>query len=198
MIRTPIALVPYLVLVAVLIGGVLWQRGNELSSGQITTGEALIGGPFALEDQTGTLRTDKDFRGKYLLIYFGYTFCPDVCPLSLGVMDDALRKLPKDKTNAIVPVFITVDPERDTSKVLKDYLAGFGPGWVGLTGNLTETEIVAKEYRVYFAKAPLKDGGYAVNHSSTIYLMGPDGRYIANFDESIGPDQLAAELKKRV
>jgi protein SCO1/2 len=199
MIRTPIALVPYIVLVAVLIGAFLWQRGDELSASQVTvSGTAEVGGPFGLIDQTGLAKSDKDFRGKYLLVYFGYTYCPDVCPLTLGVMDDALAKLPPDTRRAIQPIFITVDPARDTPAVLKTYLQGFSKGWVGLTGDAPSIANVAKEYRVYYAKQALPGGGYAMNHSSVIYLMGRNGAYVANYDESIGPDALADELKKRV
>ncbi len=198
MIRTPIALVPYIVLVAVLLGAILWQEGNELTSGQVTiSGVADIGGPFTLTDQDGVPRRDADFRGRYRLVYFGYTFCPDVCPLTLGVMNDALDKM-GFKAKVVAPIFITVDPARDTPKVLKTYLAAFGKNWVGLTGDDAAIANVAKEYRVYFKRQPLKGGGYGMDHSSVIYLMDPNGRYVTHYDDSIGPDALAADLKKRV
>jgi protein SCO1/2 len=199
MIRTPVALVPYIVLAAVVAGALLWQKGDELIGNQTTvSGTASVGGPFALTDQNGALKSDKDFRGKFLLLYFGYTYCPDVCPLTLGVMEDALAKLPRETRASIVPVFITVDPARDTPKVLKTYLEGFGKEWVGLTGSQVEIAVAAKGYRVFYARQPLAGGGYGMNHSSVIYLMGRDGRYVTHYDESIGPDALAADLKKRV
>jgi protein SCO1/2 len=199
MIRTPVALVPYILLLAVLIGGFLWQRGDEMIAGQMTvSGTASVGGPFGLTDQTGATRSDKDFRGRYMLIYFGYTYCPDVCPLTLGVMEDALSKLPKDQAKRIVPIFITVDPARDTPSVLKTYLHGFGKEWIGLTGDAPSIANVAKEYRVYYAKAPLEGGGYAMNHSSVIYLMAPNGTFVTHYEEDIGPKALADDLKKRI
>lgn len=199
MIRTPIALVPYIVLVAILIAAALWQKGDELIGNQVTvSGTASVGGPFALTDQNGALRKDKDFRGKFMLAYFGYTYCPDVCPLTLGVMEDAIAKLPREQRASVVPVFVTVDPERDTPKVLKTYMEGFGKEWIGLTGSPVEIATVAKEYRVYYAKQPLEGGGYGMNHTSVIYLMGRDGTFVTHYDEGISPEQLAADLKKRV
>jgi protein SCO1/2 len=159
--------------------------------------QAQIGGPFTLVDQNGAKKSDTDFRGKFMLVYFGYTYCPDVCPLTLGVMDDALAKIGAARAR-VVPVFITVDPARDTPKVMKSYVAAFGGHWVGLTGSAVEIAKVAKSYAVYYKKQPLKGGGYAMDHSSTIYLMGPDGSFVANYDESLGPAGLAAELKKKV
>jgi cytochrome oxidase Cu insertion factor (SCO1/SenC/PrrC family) len=197
MIRTPVALVPYILLAAVIVGAVLWQKGDALIGSQ-GSGTASVGGPFALTDQNGTIKTDKDFRGKYLLVYFGYTYCPDVCPLTLGVMEDALSKLPRETRASIVPVFITVDPTRDTPKVLKTYLEGFGKEWTGLTGSAVEIAVAAKEYRVFYTRQPLQGGGYGMNHSSVIYLMGRNGAYVTHYDESIGPDALAKDLKKRV
>jgi protein SCO1/2 len=197
MIRTPIALVPYIVLATVIFTAALWQAGDEMASRQRTVGIADVGGPFVLTDQDGAARTQADYRGRYMLIYFGYTYCPDVCPLSLGVMNDALDKM-GSKARAVTPIFITVDPARDTPKVLKTYVAAFGKNWVGLTGDAAAIATVTKEYRVYFKRQPLKDGGYAMDHSSTIYLMGPDGRFITHYDESMGPDALAQDLKKRV
>ncbi len=156
----------------------------------------MVGRPFALTDQNGQARTDKDFRGRYMLIYFGYTFCPDVCPATLGEMGDALGQLGSDPTR-IVPIFITIDPARDKPAVLKTYLKSFGANFVGLTGSAKAVVNVTHEYRVYFAKHPLPGGGYAMDHSSTIYLLGPDGKFVTYYDETIGPDALAAALRKR-
>jgi protein SCO1/2 len=200
MIRAPLAVVPFLIALAAVIGGFLWHQADVVAGlGQNTTsGLATVGGPFRLIDQYGTERSDADFRGRYLLVYFGYSECPDVCPTTLGVMADAFDKL-GGKRDRVVPIFITIDPERDTPKILKDYLKSFGPEFVGLTGSLAKIKAVAKDYRVYFAKHALPGGGYSLDHSSVIYLMGPDGKFVTYYDdESIGPDALASDLKQRI
>jgi protein SCO1/2 len=194
-IRTPLALVPYLIALAAVIGGLLSYAGDR-STG-VSQGTAAIGGPFALTDQNGAPRTDKDFRGQYLLIYFGYTFCPDVCPTTLSVMGDAMDKL-GPLSERVTPVFVTVDPARDTPKVLKAYLKSFGPRFVGLTGSAEAIAKISREYAVYAAKQPLQGGGYAMTHSNTIYLMGPNGKFLTHYDEAIGPDALAAKLKDQI
>src|SRR5262249_49088433 len=135
MIGTKMALVPWLLMLAFVAAGLLWNAGDQLAGlgHTVATGTADVGGPFLLTDQTGRTRSDTDFRGRYLLVYFGYSFCPDVCPTTLGVVADALAKLGARK-NRIVPLFITLDPARDTPSVLKSYLSAFGPEFVGLTG----------------------------------------------------------------
>jgi protein SCO1/2 len=195
-IRTPLAFVPYLIALAAVIGGLLSYAGDR-TVGLVPGAAAAIGGPFTLVDQDGRTRTDKDFRGQYLLIYFGYTYCPDVCPTTLAVMGEAVRKL-GPLAGRVRPVFITVDPGRDTPSVLKSYLHSFGPRFVGLTGSADAIVKVSREYSVYAARQPLQGGGYAMNHSNTIYLMGPNGKFVSYYDESIGPDALAAELRKRI
>jgi cytochrome oxidase Cu insertion factor (SCO1/SenC/PrrC family) len=204
MFRTKEALIPYLLLVAALAGGLLWYQGEHVPGlgRSVVTGQAEIGGPFTLTDETGRRVTSADFRGRYMLIYFGYSFCPDVCPATLGVMAEALDKMGPRK-DKVVPIFITIDPERDTPKVLADFMKAFGPQFVGLTGSADAIKAVEKEYRVYAAKAPLKssDGkvvGYGMNHSSVLYLMGPDGRLVSFYDEAVSPDDLAKELRRKV
>jgi cytochrome oxidase Cu insertion factor (SCO1/SenC/PrrC family) len=193
------ALIPYLLLIAALAGGLLWHE-SEMVPGlgrTVITGQAIIGGPFRLTDQAGKSVSDADFRGRYMLVYFGYSFCPDVCPTTLGVMAQALEKLGADSAR-IVPIFITVDPARDTPKVLADYMKAFGPGFVGLTGSDAQIKAAEKEYRVYAAKRPLENGNYGMDHSSVIYLMGPAGKMISFYDEAISPDDLAKDLKKKI
>ena len=199
MLRNRQALIPYLLLVAALAGGVLWHESEKVPGlGRVvSTGRADIGGPFQLTDQSGKRVTDKDFRGRYMLIYFGYSFCPDVCPTTLAVMAQALEKL-GDRSQRITPILITIDPERDTPKVLEDYVKAFGPTFVGLTGNAAEIKDVEKKYRVYAVKKPLEGGNYGMDHSSVIYLMGPDGKLVSFYDEAISPDDLAKELKQRL
>ena len=199
MLRNRQALIPYLLLVAALAGGVLWHESEKVPGlGRVvSTGQADIGGPFQLTDQSGKRVTDKDFRGRYMLIYFGYSFCPDVCPTTLAVMAKALEKV-GDRSRRIAPILITIDPERDTPKVLEDYVKAFGPTFVGLTGNAAEIKDVEKKYRVYAVKKPLDGGNYGMDHSSVIYLMGPDGKLVSFYDEAISPDDLAKELKQRL
>jgi protein SCO1 len=190
--RAPTALIVLALLLAILAGGLLWYA-SDLLPGTQSSGMADIGGPFALTDQNGMRRTDRDFRRRYVLLYFGYSYCPDVCPTTLSVMADALAKL-GPHASRIVPVFVTIDPERDTPPILKKYLAAFGPEFVGLTGSLGDVTKVAHEYRVYFAKQKLATGGYALDHSSVIYVLGPDGKLAKFYDEAITPDRLAKDL----
>lgn len=195
MIRNPIALVPYLLALAAVLGGLLSYAGDRVVSG--ASGTAAVGGAFALTDQDGEPKTDKDFHGRYLLVYFGFTHCPDVCPTTLTVMSEALAKL-GPKAGRIAPVFITVDPGRDTPETLKNYLKAFDPRFTGLTGSTQDIAKVERAFRVYAARQDLAGGEYAMIHSNTIYLMGPNGEFIAYFDEAMGPEELAQELRKRV
>jgi protein SCO1/2 len=193
------ALIPYLLLIAALAGGLLWHE-SEMVPGlgrTVVSGQIAVGGGYALTDQDGKPRSSADFRGKYQLLYFGYSFCPDVCPTTLAVMAAALDKMGVDQ-NRIVPVFITIDPERDKPDVLKKYLAAFGPRFVGLTGTPQQLAPVEKEFRVYARKQPMPNGAYSMDHSSVIYLMGPDGRLVSFYDEAISPEDLAKDLKKKI
>ena len=200
MFKTKEALIPYLLLVAAMAGGLIWHESENVPGlgRTVTSGQIAVGGPFALTDQNGDRRGSKDFHGKYQLIYFGYTFCPDVCPTTLAVMSQALDKMGID-AGRIVPIFITIDPERDTPKVLKSYMDAFGPSFVGLTGSQSQIAAVEKEYRVYAKKQPLDNkGNYGIDHSSVIYLMGPDGRLVTFYDELISPDALEKDLKAKI
>jgi len=194
-IRTPLAFVPYLIALAAVIGGLLSYAGDR--SVGVSQGVAAVGGPFALVDQNGAERTDRDFLGQYVLIYFGYTYCPDVCPTTLSVMGGAMDKL-GPLSERVTPVFVTIDPARDTPKVLKAYLGSFGPRFIGLTGSSDAIAKISHEYAVYAARQPLQGGSYAMTHSNTIYLMGPNGKFLTHYDEAIGPDTLAARLKGQI
>ncbi len=168
----------------------------------------VIGGPFSLIDQTGKRVTDADFRGRYMLVYFGYTYCPDVCPTGLSVMSQALDIL-GPKGERVQPIFITVDPERDTPEVMADYVANFHPRLIGLTGSPDEIRAAAKAYRVYYEKvysqlaqrgetedADLGDpeSDYLMSHSASTFLMGPDGRYIRVFAYGTSAEDMAAGI----
>ena len=153
---------------------------------------SLIGGPFRLENAEGKTVTDADFRGKPFLVYFGYTHCPDICPTTLAQISDVFKRLPDKPIKA---VFITVDPERDTSELMADYVSSFDPRIVGLSGTPEEIAAVEKAYRVYARKAPTKDGDYGMDHSSIIYLMDAKGAFVEAFNLERTPDEAAAELK---
>ncbi|HEU0097726.1 MAG TPA: SCO family protein [Allosphingosinicella sp.] len=163
---------------------------------------ATIGGPFTLTNQDGRPVTERDFAGKYRIVYFGFTHCPDVCPLDLAVIGQALRRFEKsDPAEAarVVPIFVSVDPERDTPAVLKEYVAAFHPRLVGLTGTPRQVAEMVKRYGAYGAKGdPTSGGGYNVNHSRVAELFGPDGKPIALLPYDKGAEAVAAELERWV
>jgi protein SCO1/2 len=155
-----------------------------------------VGGPFSLVDQTGAPVTDQSYKGKYRLIYFGYTFCPDACPTELQIMAQAIDSLGADGAK-IQPIFITIDPERDTVEHMAAYVKLFDPRLVGLTGTPEQIAGVARAYRVYYAKAPAQDEGpYMMNHSSYVYLMNPDGKFLTVFSSDLDADRLASEIRR--
>lgn len=172
---------------------------NTRASMTQVQGKALVGGPFALTDHTGKRVTEKDFEGKYALVFFGYTYCPDVCPAELQVMTAAMEQLGA-KSEKVTPVFITIDPKRDTVEQMASYVSNFHERLVGLTGSSEEIRAVAKAYRVYYAKA--KDDGssadYLMDHSSIVYLMDPKGEYAAHFSYGTGPEKMAEGIAKHL
>ncbi len=185
---------------AIAIGIIAGEHFLRPGTGGNAGGPAAIGGPFTLTDQNGTARTDAEFRGKLMMVYFGYTFCPDACPTALNAMSVALNELGPAAAKQVVPIFITVDPERDTVKQMKLYASNFYPTLVALTGSPEAISHAAKEYRVYYAKQKAADTteGYLMDHTSVIYLMGRDGRYLAHFTHTSAPDAIAAELRKHI
>lgn len=184
--------------VAVIAG--LWYVAPAPDDGKAeirSSGKAAIGGSFTLTDPTGRTVTDKTYAGKFELVYFGYTYCPDACPTDLQVMTSALDML-GDAAGQVQPIFITIDPERDTGPVMADYVSHFHPSLVGLTGTLEQTAAAAKAYRVYYKKAPsLVDGGvYLMDHSSFTYLMGPDGGFLESFAPGTDPEDMARRIRE--
>jgi protein SCO1/2 len=162
------------------------------------TGQTLIGGPFTLTDTEGKRRTDAEFRGKHMLVFFGFANCPDFCPTALVTISQALEKL-GPKAEKLAPIMITVDPERDTPAQLKNYAQNFDKRVVMLTGSAEEIAAAARAYRVYYAKRPLeKAGEYTMDHSAYIYFMDPDGKYLTHFRHGIQPDDLAKALAKQL
>jgi len=156
---------------------------------------AAVGGPFRLEDQSGKFVTDADMKGKPFLVFFGYTHCPDVCPTTLFDMSQLMKELgpDADRTGAL---FITVDPERDTPQVMKDYLSNFDSHVRGLTGDRAAIDAAIKAYRVYAKKVPLENGDYTMDHTALVYLMDKNGRFVAPFDVSRTPAAEAADLRR--
>lgn len=163
---------------------------------------ARIGGPFALTDQNGQSARDSDFAGRYRIMYFGYTYCPDVCPVDVQTIAAAVKTLERRDPAAaakLVPIFVTVDPERDTQPVVKQFVSAFHPRMVGLTGSVAEVSALAKAYGVYHAqREPTKEGGYLVDHSRQAYLMGPKGDPIALLPIEGGAEKVADELQRWV
>jgi protein SCO1/2 len=154
-----------------------------------------IGGSFTLIDQNGKTRSDAEFRGKLMTVYFGYTFCPDICPTDLMAITQALEAL-GSKAENIQPIFITIDPERDT-KVLADYVKAFYPSFIGLTGSPDTIRQVANSYKAYYQKVEDKRSGeYLIDHSGVIYLMGRNGEYLGFVPPQTGPDRLVEILRK--
>ena len=185
-----------LVLAAAVVLGLRWLGGESETTTALA--EVPIGGPYTLTHQDGRRVSDQEFRGRLMLVYFGYTFCPDMCPLGLTTIADALDTLPPELQDQVVPVFITVDPERDTAAVLHDYVPQFSPRLVGLTGSEAEIAAALRAYRVYAAKsgAPATEGGYLVDHSTFTYLMGRDGKYLTHFGHGTTPEDMAKSIAK--
>ena len=168
-------------------GRQIWQREANV---------ALIGGQFHLIDQNGQPRSDSDFRGQYLLVFFGYTNCPDVCPTTLNTVTNAMDKLGSDAAK-VTPVFITVDPDRDTPAVMKAYAANFTPRLVALSGSPDAIAAAAKLYRIYYKKVG-EGADYSMDHTALLYLMGPDGNYLAHFNADATADDIAKDLHQRI
>lgn len=160
-----------------------------------TSGKALIGGPFTLTDQDGNKVSDANYRGRYMLVFFGFTGCPDICPAGLQLIHAALDKI-GDKAGGVTPIFVSVDPDRDTPEKLAAYVKNFDDRIVGLTGTPEEIAAVAKAYRVFYEKTPNESAPaeYGMNHTSIIYLMGPDGTYVTHFTPTTSVDQMAEKL----
>jgi protein SCO1/2 len=189
------------VIVAAFLIGALGSAALLVLGGQgpmvETTGKALIGGPFTLVDQTGRTVTDQDFRGRYMLVFFGFTHCPDVCPAELQVMSASLDEL-GPKADEIVPIFITLDPERDTQEAMGAFVKNFGSRFVGLTGSPEAIAAAADAYRVAYAKIyeDTRKPDYSIDHSGLVYLMGKDGEYITQFPYGTPAAKMTETLRR--
>lgn len=194
-----ILMVAMMAIVAVAVV-VMWHIVENGPRDQVTdAGSGVsIGGPFTLTDQSGATVTDKSYDGSYRLIYFGYTFCPDACPTELGVMAQAIDALGPAGTK-VLPIFITIDPARDTVQQLAGYVPLFDKRLVGLTGTPEQIAAAAKAYKVYYAKADqpgVDTKSYGMNHSSFVYLMDPAGKFLTVFSSDTDSDKMAAEIRR--
>jgi protein SCO1/2 len=186
-----------LLLGAFLAGLFLFFAAILIVTGRAPVSQAVaaVGGPFRLEDQNGKPVTDAAMKGKPFLVFFGYTHCPDVCPTTLFDLSQLMKALgpDADRTGAL---FITVDPERDTPQVMKDYLSNFDPHLRGLTGDRASIDAAIKAYRVYAKKVPLENGDYTMDHTALVYLMDKNGHFVAPFDVSRTPAAEATDLRR--
>lgn len=177
----------------------VWPFAGKLEEVAESQGQALIGGPFSLVDQTGSRVTEADFAGQSKLMYFGYTYCPDMCPLGLATIAAAYDQLRPEERARVVPIFVTIDPERDTVAAIADYVDLFHPAMVGLTGAPDETDAAARAYRVYYRKAESESAtDYLVDHSTFIYLMDGDNHYVSHFGHDASPADLLEGIRRHL
>jgi protein SCO1/2 len=197
--RRPLLLVIFAgFLLGALGGAAILLFDSDRQRPRVTTsGKALIGGPFALIGKDGKTVTDLDFRGRHMLVFFGFTHCPDICPAELQVMAAAMDELGSD-AKKVVPIFITLDPERDTPEVVTAYVENFGPNFVGLSGSPEAIAKAAKAYRVSYQKFQDEKTGdnYTIDHSALAYLMGPDGEYITHIPYGTPAAKMAETLRR--
>lgn len=188
----------FIVIIAFAVGGLAAVLMRPGASGPEMR-KALIGGPFTLTNQDGQRVTDRDFRGKFMLVTFGYTACPDVCPAELQTMANALDQL-GGKAEKVNPIFITIDPERDTAAQMGSYVKNFNERFVGLTGTAEEIKQAARAYRVFYARSEQTSSalGYLMDHSAFIYLMNPQGEYVTHFSYATPPEKIAAAVEKAI
>ena len=197
LLRIALACLFGLVIAAILAWTTIRHDERRATANATGTGQAAVGGPFSLVDHTGQPVTDQDYAGRYKLVFFGFTFCPDICPTELQTIAQAMDQLGPEEQAQVQPLFITIDPERDRPAVLAEYAGLFHPRIVGLTGTPEQVAAVAKAYRVYYARS--EDAGegpeYMMDHSTFVYLMGPDGRFITLFRNGVTADELVTALR---
>jgi cytochrome oxidase Cu insertion factor (SCO1/SenC/PrrC family) len=189
-----------LFVIACLFGGSVVAAERQSAAqmmDDLMYGRGSIGGPFTLTDQNGNRRSDAEFRGKLMIVYFGYTWCPDVCPADLMTITQALDNLGV-AAEGVQPIFITIDPERDAN-ALADYVSAFHHSLIGLTGSADEIQKVADAYKAFYVKVPdERSGGYSIDHSGVIYLMGRNGEYLGFMPPRTDPDRLTEILRKNL
>jgi protein SCO1/2 len=191
--RVMLLLAAFLCGLFLIFGTILLVTGHGFSP--IGQAVAAIGGPLDLEDQNGKPFTDAQMKGRPFLVFFGFTHCPDICPTTLFDMSQMMKALGPD-ANRVGALFITVDPERDTPKVMQDYMSNFDLHLRGLTGDQAQINAAIKEYRVYAKKVPLENGDYTMDHTAMVYLMDKDGHFVAPFSMDRTPEAEAADLRR--
>lgn len=181
---------------AIMIGGLvlIFTRGQERIAPPPTVTAAAVGGPFTLVNAKGETVTEKNFAGKFLMVFFGFTNCPEICPTTLDDMGRTLQAM-GDSAAQVTPIFISVDPERDTPRVVGDYVAFYDTRIVGLTGSPEQVAAAAKAYKVYFQRVDLEGGGYTMDHSALIIVMGPDGTFRGLLNHDVAPEEMALQMK---
>ena len=198
------ALIIFLGGLLILIVGLAlpWWLQQDSRSGGKVIGQAKIGGPFTLVDQNGETIKDSDLRGRYMLLFFGYTYCPDFCPQTLLTVTEALDRLEEEapeKAEKVIPIFITVDPERDSVEAMAAYAEHFHEDLLALTGRPEEIDRAAKAYRAYYQKVEDESlSDYLMDHSTFVYLMGPEGEYLTHFTHGTSAENMTASLQERV
>lgn len=198
--RLALVVVGFILLMFAAIALIAPEKLKPSTSQQTSYGEALIGGSFEAMDHTGEPITDKDLLGKYALIYFGFTYCPDICPTTLLIVANVLDGLNEARASQLTPVFVSVDPARDTVEVMANYVSNFHPKLIGITGTKEQIDRIAKAYKVYYQVVENEDSalGYQVDHSGFLYLMGPDGKYITHFPHNVSEQDLATALRSHI
>ncbi len=177
----------------------LWHDDRSANQSTTSTSSTLIKSDFDLVDHTGSSVTDEDLKGRWQLVFFGFTFCPDICPTTLTTVTAVMEGLDSDG-DQITPLFITVDPERDTPEVMADYVANFDPRIIGLTGSPEQIAAAAEAFRVYYSKAVNADApdDYSMDHSAFLYLMGPDGEYVTHFSHQEDVETMVASIQEKL
>ena len=159
-----------------------------------------IGGPFSATNHNGFDVTERDFLGKFLIVYFGYTYCPDICPTALTEISSAIDMI-GNKGESVLPIFVTIDPERDTPEYLKEYISFFHPRMIGLSGTINQVSEIAKAYKVFFSKGeqdPNDPGNYLMDHSTLTYLIGKDGKYLDHFSHGVSAEEIVKKVREHL
>jgi len=202
----PLALVAVALIGASLVAGSIAEAADEPRGrsdaarmmNDLMSGAAAVGGPFMLTDVDGRRRSLADFRGKVVILYFGYTFCPDACPTSLASIAHLMQVLGADSAK-VQPLFVTLDPQRDTAEVLREYVVAFDPRLVALRGSETEIRRIATTYKLYFRKVyPPKSSTYFIDHASLTYLLDREGRYVAFFPPGTTGERMAVLVREQL
>ena len=186
-------------LLATLVLGLAFFWQPEIPERPLPKAAIAEGGDFTLQSANGPVSL-KDYRGKLVLVYFGYTFCPDICPTSLAATAEGLKLLKPEEAARVAMIFISVDPERDTPARLKEYVEFFHPSMVGVTGKPEDLAEIAKRYGVFYAKQKVATAGkgYVVDHSADTYVVAPDGQLVGKIAHATPPNEVAAEIRKHL